>query len=80
LTITFSSKGTGFEKGFVEPYTSSIDEKSCFYIINCVYDEIKFVPEIVIEEFFIFGTNSKFLRGDIELRVHFSFYSISSAF
>ena len=78
LRVAFSSKSSWFEKRFFKPNALTVNILSCLNIINCIDNEIKIGPEIIIENVFVFRSNSGLQGFEVDIRVHFLSYSTSS--
>jgi hypothetical protein len=50
LRVGLGSKSTRFKKWLVVPYTSGINVKASLNIIDCIDNEVKRVPEAIVED------------------------------
>uniref|UniRef100_A0A0P5DYM4 Uncharacterized protein n=1 Tax=Daphnia magna TaxID=35525 RepID=A0A0P5DYM4_9CRUS len=60
LRVTFCTKSSTLKKWLLIPYTLLINILSCLDVINCIYHKVQSSPKIIVEEFFIFLSNSQF--------------------
>jgi hypothetical protein len=58
LRVAFRTQSAAFEQRFFEPNTLTIDVLPGFNIIDSVDNEIEVSPEVIVEDYFIFLTDS----------------------
>lgn len=52
LGMAFCAQGSTLEEGFFVPYAFVVDELTGFDIVDCVYDQVEVLPELVVEDCF----------------------------
>ena len=70
LRVAFGSQGSGFEERFLEPDALAVDVLSCLDVVDCVHHEVQVVPEIIVENMFIFRADSSFEGVELDITIH----------